>query len=103
MAKLRDEGEVFSTDSDTEVLFSGLKRHGKSFLSRLDGMFALAFYDSKRTLIIARSFGDDRHMDHGEPGLMFSSEIRGLLSFVGVALSNVTSLSALDMAQERRR
>ena len=45
---LESEGAIFKTQGDTEVVFEGLMRHGADFLERLDGMFALAFYDKRR-------------------------------------------------------
>src|SRR6266404_3386506 len=43
--ELERDGESFCGCGDTEVLLAGLARHGSSFLNRLEGMFALAFYD----------------------------------------------------------
>ena len=36
---------TFQTTSDTEVLFCGLQRYGISYLSKLQGMFAFAYFD----------------------------------------------------------
>ncbi len=54
--ELETAGERFTTDhSDTEVLLRLLMREGEDCLSRLNGMFAFAFYDSaERTLLCAR-------------------------------------------------
>jgi asparagine synthase (glutamine-hydrolysing) len=54
--ELETAGERFTTDhSDTEVLLRLLIREGEDCLSRLNGMFAFAFYDSaERTLLCAR-------------------------------------------------
>lgn len=38
----------FKTNSDTEVLLAGLILEGKSFLHKLNGMFAFAFWDKKQ-------------------------------------------------------
>ena len=38
-------GEVFQTDSDTEVLLKLLLREGENCLSKLAGMFAFAFWN----------------------------------------------------------
>ncbi len=55
---LRKELEAkwsFTTQGDTEVLLAGLIIHGESFLQRLEGMLAVAFWDShEETLLLAR-------------------------------------------------
>jgi asparagine synthase (glutamine-hydrolysing) len=76
-------GERFSTKGDTEVLFKGLVRFGWKFLERLDGMFALAFYDEgEGTLLLARDRSGIKPLYLGDVGgkRVFSSEIRGLLA-----------------------
>ena len=57
--KLREElsaqGHVFKTRSDTEVIVHLYEQYGNDFVSRLDGFFAFALYDSKRgKMILAR-------------------------------------------------
>ena len=69
------------TNSDTEVLFKGLKLKGADFLKELNGMFALAFWNiNSKELLIARDrigikplyfFKDDNCFS-------FSSELKGL-------------------------
>ena len=71
------------TNSDTEVLFKGLKLKGAEFIAELNGMFAFAFFEnSSKKLLIARDrlgikplyfFKDDNYFS-------FSSEIKGLKS-----------------------
>ena len=53
---LENEGLKFETShSDTEVILNGLSVHGKNFIPKLRGQFAIAFYDSKsKELILAR-------------------------------------------------
>lgn len=71
------------TDSDTEVVAMGLAEHGPSFLDRLDGMFALAFYDpAAGSLLLARDANGAKPLYYGDRpgGLAFSSEIRSLLA-----------------------
>lgn len=87
--ELREElkalGEVFASNSDTEVLLRAWARWGQSSLKRLEGMYAFAVLDRKeRTLTTVRDpFGvkpffytvtDDR--------FVFNSELRGLLAAV---------------------
>lgn len=79
---LVSEGCVFATESDTEVLFQGLIRHGLDFVPKLNGMFAFAFWDTaKREVVLVRDrFGIkplywslQEHM-----GLVFASEASAL-------------------------
>lgn len=45
----------FKTNGDTEVVLAGLILFGKEFLSRMEGMWAIAFWDSMtKTLILSR-------------------------------------------------
>ena len=41
-SELLEEGETFSTNSDTEVILTGYMRHGPDFVKRLNGIFAFA-------------------------------------------------------------
>lgn len=55
--ELSEKGDVFSGQSDTEVLLTGLVRHGLDFVKKTDGMFAFALYNSiKKELVLARDF-----------------------------------------------
>ncbi len=82
--ELEAEGEHFITDGDTEVIFAGLMRHGAEYFAKLDGMFAIAFYDKReKKLMLARDRGGMKplYFMHHDGALVFSSEIRGLLAF----------------------
>lgn len=71
------------TNSDTEVIFRGLKLKGPEFLSELNGMFALAFWNiHSKTLLIARDrLGIKPLYIFKDDGVFsFSSEIKGLKS-----------------------
>ena len=54
-AELEQAGHRFSTRSDTEVLVHLYEAHGKRFAERLQGMFAVAIWDSRRTPARART------------------------------------------------
>lgn len=81
--ELREAGEEFATDGDTEVVLAACARWGIGAFTRFQGMWALAFYDSHtRTGFLGRDrFGikplfysaDDR-------GLTFASELDVLMS-----------------------
>jgi asparagine synthase (glutamine-hydrolysing) len=50
-------GIELSTSGDTEVLFEGIRHYGVAFLSRIDGMFSLAFFDGRtQKVILARDY-----------------------------------------------
>jgi asparagine synthase (glutamine-hydrolysing) len=54
-AEVRQAGVTLHTTSDTEILLHLLIRHGAAALNKLNGFFALAFYDSQtQTLLLAR-------------------------------------------------
>ncbi len=80
-ADLIKRGYHFYSDSDTEVLLKGYIEFGKSFFSRLNGIFAFALYDERNSRVF---LGRDRcgtkplyyRVESG--GLWFSSEIRTL-------------------------
>lgn len=66
--ELEQLGEVFRTESDTEVLLAAWKQWGAQCLPKLNGMFAFAVYDSRDcVLTLAR----DRH---GMKPLYFANE-----------------------------
>ena len=80
--ELERRGHRFVTRSDTEVLLQYLAADGVAALSKFDGMFAFALWDSReRRLFLAR----DRigikplyYHCHG-PDLIFASELKALL------------------------
>ncbi len=85
-AELEALGHVFRTTSDTEVVLNMLIEYGpKGALPRLDGMFALGFFDTEtRQLVLARDrFGMKPLFYTKAPaGFMFSSEIKAMRPFV---------------------
>lgn len=73
----------FRTQSDTEVLLNAFRKWGVDFISRLEGMFAFAIWDSlKKELLLVR----DRlgikpiYIHRKNNSVLFSSEIRAILS-----------------------
>lgn len=69
------------TNSDTEVVFEGLKQFGAAFIKELNGMFAFAFYNKKENkLLIARDRIGIKPLYYMEKDgkLAFSSELKGL-------------------------
>jgi len=81
--ELKGKGWVFRSTGDTEVLLAGLAIKGMSFVKRLNGIFAFAFWDRKeRRLLLARDpLGvKPLYWVEPKPGLwVFASEIKALL------------------------
>jgi asparagine synthase (glutamine-hydrolysing) len=81
---LEQAGHRFATGADGEVIVHAYEQHGLGFLERIDGMFALAVWDSRtKTLVLARDrLGKKpihiaRHLDGT---LSFASELQSLLA-----------------------
>ena len=70
------------THCDTEVLALGLEAQGEAFLEKLEGMYAIAFYDlHKDELLLARDPAGMKPLYYRESvgNLAFSSELRAVL------------------------
>ena len=86
-AELIAAGQVFRTNSDTEVLLLGYAQWGEAVLERLNGMYGFAIWDAlSRTLLVGR----DRlgikpiyYFDNGRR-LGFASEAKALLELPDV-------------------
>lgn len=81
--KLRQEGYSFVSNCDTEVLLAAYEAYGITFLSRLNGMFALAIYDSREEqVILARDRIGKKplyYYNDSQGNLIFASELKPLL------------------------
>src|SRR6185503_5081488 len=82
-ADLEKAGHRFRTNGDTETLVHLYEEHGDAFVERLNGMFALAVWDTRRRrLLLAR----DRlgikplYYHQGPRGLVFGSEVKALMA-----------------------
>ncbi len=81
--ELEEEGVRFRTTSDTEVLLYLYDRRGIDFVQALKGMFAISLVDLNRQLLllIRDRFGKKPlYYHHSGQRLIFSSEIKGILS-----------------------
>lgn len=79
-------GEAFCGGSDTEVLLAGLRRRGVDFLTYMDAMFAIGWYDAeRRELVVARdAFGEKPLYYTYQNGLFaFASELQALTVLPG--------------------
>ncbi|WP_058235242.1 asparagine synthase (glutamine-hydrolyzing) [Devriesea agamarum] len=91
-AELEDLGRTFRTDSDTEVVLQAYAEWGTQAFDRFNGMWGLAIWDSQeRTLVLSRDhFGikpiyvAEVSQDDGRPGILFASEIKGILAYDGI-------------------
>ena len=83
-------GHRFQSQSDTEVLLTGLIEWGEACLSRLNGMFAFAWFDSlSGRLLAARDHLGIKPLYYTEAhgGLLFASEVKALLQCPGVRIA----------------
>ena len=80
---LESEGYSFRTRGDTEVVLYALAHWGAAALSRFNGMFALAFYDShEQTLLLARDPVGIKPLYYlkGREGVLFASQYDQILA-----------------------
>jgi asparagine synthase (glutamine-hydrolysing) len=76
-------GDVFLTDSDTEVLLAAYRRYGTETASKLRGMFAFVIYDKEeKKLYGARDYFGIKPFYYATMGnvFLFGSEIKGFLA-----------------------
>ena len=86
-AELVAAGHAFRTQSDTEVIVHAYEKWSDDFLTRLNGMFAIALYDRARgRLLIARDHVGIKPLYYAwtPDYLVFGSEIKALLASGGV-------------------
>jgi asparagine synthase (glutamine-hydrolysing) len=79
---LEKRGHRFSSNTDTEVIIHAYEEWGFCCVERFNGMWAFALYDkNKRILFFSRDrFGvKPLYLCQAERGLIFSSEIKGIL------------------------
>jgi len=76
-------GHRFRTRTDTEVIVHAYEEYGDDFVSRLNGMFALAVFDRRRRrLVLARDHLGIKPLYVSQVGntLLWGSEIKSLLA-----------------------
>lgn len=73
----------FRTHGDTEVVLAGLAFYGEQFLNRMEGMWALAFWDDhNQTLLLSRDRMGQKPLFYAvdAPGFACASELGALAS-----------------------
>lgn len=74
-------GDVFRSQSDTEVILALYRRHGERCLDHLRGMFAIALWDARaQRLLLARDRMGKKPLNYAltRDGVVFCSEIHPL-------------------------
>ncbi len=85
--ELQGRGVYFDTDSDTEVILAGYQHYGTDIVKKLNGIFAFAIWDEWRErlyLFRDRSGIKPLFYTMRDNGIVFSSEIKGLLAYPGM-------------------
>lgn len=80
--ELISQGVSFSSKSDTEVILRGYQKHGINYISKLNGMFAIAILDRNiDTLFLIRDRIGEKPLYYTEENglILFASEIKSIL------------------------
>ncbi len=81
--ELINHGHIFQTKSDIEVILHLYEEYGTNFVKKLNGMFAIALYDTnKKTLFLFRDRLGKKPLFYLEANgkLYFGSEIKSILA-----------------------
>lgn len=93
--QLTKKGFQFTTSSDTEVILAAFHHYREACFNMLDGMFALAIWDSQENELIAArdSFGEKPfYFHHNEKHFYFASEMKALWA---IGIDKTVSLARL--------
>lgn len=87
--ELKEEGYIFNTESDTEVLINAYDYYKEKVFEYLDGMFSFCIYDKvKNKVIIARDHLGIKpiyyYFDKNLKEIYFASELKALFEFKSV-------------------
>ncbi|HEY9610894.1 asparagine synthase (glutamine-hydrolyzing) [Allocoleopsis sp.] len=84
---LSRRGHHFYTHTDTEIIVHAYEEFGDEFLQHLNGMFALALWDSRRQrLVLARDRMGIKPLYYAlhDGALIFGSELKTILTYPGI-------------------
>ncbi len=87
--ELTDDGIIFKTTSDTEVLLADIEHYGWDVLDKCEGMWAFAVYDeSDGSLSLCRDrFGEKPlYIFRDKTGIFFGSEVKFIVALLGTNL-----------------
>ncbi|MBI65522.1 MAG: asparagine synthase (glutamine-hydrolyzing) [Candidatus Marinimicrobia bacterium] len=82
---LINEGVVFNTNSDTEVILEMYLRYGVSSFSQLDGMFSFSIYDKNlKKLYIARDYFGEKPLYYynNDNNFFWASELKSIINVI---------------------
>jgi asparagine synthase (glutamine-hydrolysing) len=85
--ELEKKGYRFTTKTDTEIIPHLYQEYGEDFVDHINGMFAIALWDSRRTkLILARDRFGEKPLYYGvfDGKLIYASEPKALLAHPSV-------------------
>src|SRR5690606_442558 len=94
--ELEQQGHIFLTGSDCEVIIALYQRYGDALCEHLRGMFSFALWDArKRRLLVARDHLGQKPLYYqlNERGFACASEIKALLA---CSTRSALNLPALD-------
>jgi asparagine synthase (glutamine-hydrolysing) len=96
----RDHGIVFASHSDSEVLLHGYRVWGwQTLLERVDGMFAMALFDSRtRTVVLARDHVGIKPLYYSvrDGQLAWASELKALVAHHGLDTLEIDHTAVYD-------
>lgn len=83
-ARLEQRGHRFRSNADGEVIVHAYEEYGERFVEEIDGMFAIALWDSRRkTLLLVRDRLGKKPLyvaRRSDRGISFASEMQSLLA-----------------------
>jgi asparagine synthase (glutamine-hydrolysing) len=94
---LRNQGHIFSTETDTEVILHLYEQYGEACVDKMRGMFAFAVWDQpRRKLMVARDRLGIKPLYYATVGgrLVFGSELKVILQLPEV--DRVLNLESLE-------
>jgi asparagine synthase (glutamine-hydrolysing) len=81
--QLAAKGHTFRSRTDTEVILAAYRQWGAECVTRFNGMFAFALYDTRqRSLFMARDRAGEKPLFYSlaDGALRFASELKGLMA-----------------------